>query len=435
MIDIRKLALALGSMLTISVGCAPRAHRILDTSRRPPRAETMGRVQFALCDEGLPLTGMWKCDPVFADVNGDEILDLIAVPRKGNGPHVFIGNGHGAWTDSSRGLDDGRPSCGGGLAVADLNGDDLPDLARADHCHGIFVYLNDGAGGWNLVTTEMFPSDLVVKESERDEYLGSEDIDVGDVNGDGFPDLLAGASDNGGISVYLGNGSGTMWTRQTSNLPTQGVGNRVLFTDVNSDGKLDIVASYAPGPRVWLGDGRGNWTERSAGLPDPMVHGLYRGLAVADFNEDGRMDIAAANWIDGPEVYYQQMDGSWGKSRDVFPQMHGGSVGAANGDFDHDGHMDLVVTGRLTQDVGFVYGVFLLFGDGRGGWTWSRDTGLPETGLSFTWGVTVADINGDSVPDIAAGSGGIVATPSAGPTEPVIAPRLPVWCGRLKTAR
>ena len=315
------------------------------------------------------------------------------------------------------------------MSIADVNGDHVLDLAQADHCQGVFVYLGDTAGKWTLAAADIYPADLVAKEGEKAMFIGAEDMDVGDVNGDGYPDMVTGATDNGGIVVYLGDGTGKNWTRSRSSLPTTDSTNRVMLADIDKDGYLDIVASYNPGPRVWRGDGRGGWKAASEGLARPTMDSLYRGLAIGDVNEDGRLDIAVANWVDGPEVYLQQADGSWVKTPDVFPEMLGGAVGLALGDVDGDKHLDMVVSGRLTRDVGFVYGVFLLYGDGQGRWTWSQGNGLIDTGLAFTWGVALGDVNGDGLLDVAAGSGGIVAT-VPGPTEPVVPVRLPVWCSR-----
>ena len=415
-------------VLAIS-GCAPRSAPHHDAQTPSPKPHQPPRVAFALCDDGLPIKDMWKCDPVLQDINSDGILDLAGVARKGDGPHIWRGDGHGRWLESSSGLTTGATSCGGGLSLSDLNADGILDMVQADHCHGVSVFLGDASGKWNLVVSGLYPKDLVTKEADDKMFVGAEDVDVGDVNGDGFPDFVTGATDQGGVAVFLGDGTGKNWTHMPSSLPTAGSANRVMFADIDRDGKLDIVASYAPGPRVWRGDGRGGWTDMSRGLPFPTVLGLYRGLAVGDVNEDGRLDIAVANWIDGPEVYLQQEDGSWTKTPDVFPELRGGAVGLAMGDVDGDGHLDMVVSGRLTQEVGYVYGVFMLIGDGRGGWTWSQGNGLIDAGLAFTWGVALGDVNGDGLLDVAAGSGGLVAT-VPGLTEPVIPVRLPVWCSR-----
>lgn len=382
-------------------------------------------LRYSLSTTGLPSQGRWKSDPVFADVNEDGFLDLVAHPRLGAQTYVWLGNGEGSWRESSSGLNVGVRTCGGGLEVADVNGDHHLDLAVADHCKGVFVFLGDGEGHWESVATEI---PLSLATEHMDLYAGAEDLALGDVNGDGLVDLVASGSDEGGITLFLGDGTGKNWTRTPSSLPNSGWALRVILTDINADGMLDLAAAYSEGPRVWLGDGKGGFKLASQGLPTPMFQGLYMSIAAGDVNEDGRIDLLTANWVDGPEVYIQQQDGSWNKSPDACPEMLGGAFGLALGDVDGDRHLDMVISGRLSQDVGYVYGVFLLRGDGRGGWSRSEGIGLPESGLPFTFGVGLGDINHDGILDIAAGSGGHVAKVT-GQTPPST-PTLLVWTGK-----
>ena len=84
---------------------APDSPAVQVTAPTPPPTTAMpSAVTFTPCTEGLPQRGMWKCDPVFADVNEDGFLDLAAIPRLGDGAHVWLGDGQGRWTDSSWGL-------------------------------------------------------------------------------------------------------------------------------------------------------------------------------------------------------------------------------------------------------------------------------------------------------------------------------------------
>jgi len=330
-----RLLLALLPIIGTVYGCKPH-DRVAPSAgiaqASPPRS--LAAVRFELCSDGLPLSGMWKSDPAFADVNGDGHLDLAGLPRLGNGPRVWLGNSAGSWTESSQGLEYER-SCGGGLEFGDVNNDGLLDLAVADHCQGLFVYLGDGAGHWTMVVKGVYPTEL---GGDPTMIAGAEDLALGDVNGDGNLDIVSGASDVGGINVYLGDGTGRGWTRLAGNLPSRTWANRVKLQDVNNDGTLDIIASYAEGPRIWLNNGQAVWTPALQGLPSPMMQGVYVSVEMGDFNNDGLLDLAAANWVDGPELYLQEQGGSWRKQPDLFPEILGGASALDIGDLDRDGH-------------------------------------------------------------------------------------------------
>lgn len=416
---------SIGLLLLPLAACNPQ-------DKRPPVATDRGPIQFELKAAGLPHEGNWKCDPLLVDVNGDGHLDLVLHPRLGRGPRIWLGDGAGGWRESSEGLMFNDKSCGGVPAVADVNKDGKPDLLVADHCGGLFVFLGDGKGGWQMVTSYLpvveVRGDAVPGGEVEKAGQGAECLAVGDVNEDGLLDIVVGSSDVKGISVFLGDGTGRNWARQAPRgLPEDGWVQRVRLADMNKDGHLDVVASHSRGPRVFLGDGKASWKAASDGLPTPSFGGLFQGLVVADLNEDGRPDFAVSNWIDGPEVYLQQADGSWKKTPDTFPQMQGGAYGLALADIDRDGHLDMLVSGRLTQQVGYVYGVFFLRGDGQGAFKYVPDSRLPTSLLAFTWGLGVGDFNEDGVPDVVAGSGGTVATDNTGRREPAIAERILPW--------
>ncbi len=416
-----------------ATGCTSGPSRQVRTVEPIPKAQPPSPVVFSLCSTDLPTKGMWKSDPLIADFNGDGVADLAALPRLGRGPRAWLGNGRGGWQESSSGLAYGGRSCGGGLDSGDINGDGHIDLAVADHCQGVFIYLGDGTGSWTMTTRELYPSDLSIPKGRGRMFAGAEDLALADFDGDGYLDIVVGASDDGGINVYYGDGSGTNWTRDSANLPSSGWSNRVAVGDFNADGQPDILASYAPGPRVFLGNGDRTWNESSANLPSPMVKGLFSGLGIGDINKDGLLDFTTANWVDGPEVYLQAADGSWNKTPDVFPAMKGGASGVALADVDLDGNLDIVTSGRLKPDGGVVRGVFLLLGDGTGAFRYVENCRLPATGLFATPAVSIGDINGDGLPDIAAGSG-LTVESSGKPLIPAIEQRLLIWCTERNTA-
>jgi hypothetical protein len=388
-------------------------------------------------------------------------------------------------------------SCGGGVTIGDVNKDSHLDLVVGDHCEGVFVYLGDGQGHWNASTKKpLNPRVSQARprpEDEDDPFLGAEDVALGDVNEDGFLDLVVAAANEGGFSVHLGGGSRNTWKEVTvsDGLPSAqdpepgdeeraGWANKVLLTDIDADGHLDVVASYYRGPRVWRGDGTGKWQSSSSGLTTPITGGLYRGLAVGDVNEDGRLDLVVANTSGGPEAYLQRSDGTWERSPSTaLSSFVGGADSLALGDLDGDGHLDLVIGGRRTRGgqsdlviggrgtrggesdlvtvgrgarggqsdlvtfgrrgrggEGALGGLFVFLGNGKAGWVEVEQTGLPAEGYPYIWGITLGDVNGDGRLDLAVGTGADAGPRFAPPKqgEPVQPgrpakdrPQLQVW--------
>lgn len=401
-----------------------------DTAAPQPVAGPPPRIRFELASNGLPTQGQWKCRSALRDLDGDGHLDLAAISRLGNGANFWLGDGKGNWKDSSKGLYTDN-SCGGGVEFGDINEDGKLDLVVADHCRGLAIYLGDGKGNWERLETDQ--GSFVRKDLDKEKLglpsIGFEDCAVGDVDKDGHLDIVAIGSFEGGINVFHGDGTGRKWKMIPNSLPTTGWANEVVLTDVTGDGILDIVTSYSEGVRVWAGDGKGGWEPRSDGLPSPSVHGLYMGVAVGDFNADGRPDIAAANWFNDVEMFQQNENGSWKMMPAVFTEMVGGANGVGWADLDGDGHLDLIVSGRKTHDVGTYYGVWVFLGDGKGGFELQKNTGLPETGLEMTWNIVPADVDEDGRPDF------LLATGGAQPIDPSmpkadVKQMLHVWLSR-----
>ncbi len=408
-------------------------------------------LRFALAADGLPRDGHWKGAPVFADVNADGYLDLAAHRRLGDGAGMWLGDGQGRWTDVSQGLVVEDGSCGGGLDLADINRDGHVDLAVADHCSGAYVFLGDGRGRWQLTTAALNPAIAQeVPEDDPNPFIGAEHLAVGDVDRDGFLDLVVSASDRGGFAVQLGDGTGTNWIEtgvdglpsavdpENNDIQRGGWANKFLLQDIDGDGIADVAATYYAGPRVWRGDGNGRWQPWSNGLPTPIIGGLFWGIAAGDINQDGRVDLLVGNRINGPEVFLQNSGGWWQRTPDVLPSMRGGALAVALGDLDGDGDLDMVVGGRMAKDATSRYGLFVLRGDGRGGWT-ELETGLPRDGLEVTWGIAMADVNNDRRLDVAVTMGGVTGKRAvfgkkqvAGQPEDAL-PHVQVWLNQTGT--
>jgi len=180
-----------------------------------------------------------------ADLNGDGKPDLIVANLCGNDPHclgpgtvgVLLGNGDGTFrpavTYDSGGM--GAPS----LAIADVNGDGKPDI----------VVTNGGASGGDGVGVLLGKGNGTFRKAVTYKSGGPEAwaVAVADVNGDGKPDILVthGGSnppEHSKVGVLLGKGDGTFQRAQTCD--SGGVASfSVVVGDLNGDGKPDLIVT------------------------------------------------------------------------------------------------------------------------------------------------------------------------------------------------
>ena len=315
-----------------------------------------------------------------ADFNGDGRLDQ-AVFNANGGLSILLGNGDGtfiqlpplniACTD--------KDSCFA-MAVGDFNGDDIPDLAVANYSYfdsTVTILLGKGDGTFTAAASLSAPAysvGVAVGDFNRDGnadllvggygglqvLLGNGDgsftpgpatevayvdsIAVGDFNGDGKADLALAGSGVGGLAVLLGNGDGTFAQLPPLSFFCHGACFATLVADFNGDGKPDLavgdsgpIGEGSPGTvYIFLGNGDGIFSPGTSiddnGNPDSV--------AVGDFNGDGKADLALGEYGTGPTaVYLGAGDGTFADRLDVSDSA---SL-FASGDFNNDGRTDLVV--------------------------------------------------------------------------------------------
>jgi uncharacterized protein (TIGR03437 family) len=237
------------------------------------------------------------------DFNGDGKLDFASpICSTNGGPtavHIYIGNGSGGFSDS-------QPFrlnyCPSGFLSADLNGDKRADLLSLNNAvpaagaySSVDVLLNLGAGGFaNPKSYGLDPNGFVV-------------MTVGDVNGDGKPDIIAGstATKPYTLSTLLNNGDGTFGNRVASTLTAPPYA--IAAADLNGDGKADLI--LAPNPSIPAGGtfdllsaaGNGDGTFQS---PIHLLGPNSTGLQFADFNGDGRPDLLVGSTPNAPIGYF-----------------------------------------------------------------------------------------------------------------------------------
>lgn len=340
----------------------------------------------------------WRFNPLLIDINGDGHLDLVAAARLVQPAlHMWLGDGKGSftpvpptWTDVGYGA----------LATGDINGDGFPDIVVASHFGRVQTLLSDGKGGF---TEKIFRGE--------DGYVAAQ---LGDVNGDGHLDLILVGYEKVGIEVYFGDGKGNwkLHTRLPEPPPDPTMPGRALVVgDLNHDGHLDLVAAFQRwGCYIYYGDGRGGFTGGPVDFYSPTRE--FQSLVLGDVNKDGHPDIVVSGAFagrdrpNGPDVYLGDGRGGWKASTAGLRVLRFSPAGVAVGDLDGDGNIDIVAGGNVTGSVRDGYGLFWFRGDGKGGWSLVRDSGLPTQGLSVPHGISLADLDGDRSLEIIALHGG-----------------------------
>ena len=218
-------------------------------------------------------------------------------------------------------------------------------------------------------------------------------VAVGDFNGDNKPDVAVGNGGSANVSVLLGDGSGGLGPGPGSPFATGGdFPFGVAVGDFNNDNKPDVavVNSFSDSVAVLLGDGSGGLSPAPG---SPFASG-GNSIAVGDFNGDNKPDLALSN-VNGVAVLLG--DGSGGLSpAPGSPFASGGSqpFGVAVGDFNGDSKPD-VTLGNAGSDT-----VAVLLGDGSGRLRPANHSPFASGGITPT-GVAVGELNGDSKPDVA----------------------------------
>ncbi len=383
-------------------------------------------------------TGDGPTPVVVADLDGDGVSDLVTANQGSGDASVLLGNGDGSFQAAVSFPTGERPNS---MAVADLDGDGVPDLVTGNTPRfplpgGVSVRLGNGDGSFqspsfqaalsfaarddpvfvavadldddgvpDLATTNFLGGDVRVLLGNGDGSFqtpvsfptgdGPSPVVVADLDGDGVADLVTANQGSGDVSVLLGNGDGSF--QAAVSFPTGERPNSMAVADLDGDGVPDLIIANAgrrgtspAGVSVLLGNGDGSFR-----LATSFATFLPVSVAVADLDGDSVPDLVTANAAFGSvSVMLGKGDGSFQPAGSFAAGEGPGSVTVA--DLDGDGVPDLVTTNN--QPLFGSSHVSVLLGNGDGTF---------QAAVSFAAGdrprsVAVADLDGDSVPDLVA---------------------------------
>jgi hypothetical protein len=287
-----------------------------------------------------------------------------------------------------------------GIAKGDFNGDGNLDLIVANAAStSLSLFLGNGDGTFKPAIT--IPVTIGFPLS----------VTAADFNGDGNADIAVCSATSGLLQVLFGNGDGTFQppiTFPIPGLPPNPVGRnsvvQISAPDFNNDKKPDLAAATSNGVAVFLNDGSGNFSFAGYAFSGQVI----QNFAVADFNRDGRPDLVANTDAGTTLLSLGNGDGTF-QSPSTLPVTTRTPAGLAVADLNKDGLLDVIVDdfglpssgvpGSIQIALQQPDGTFLLAGT--------------LTAIVHPGAVITGDFNGDGIIDIAALSGGDPNEPSA----------------------
>lgn len=285
-----------------------------------------------------------------ADLDGDGDLDIIFVAEDDQTNELYLNDGSGVFADAS----DRIPVTGTSNAVLVMmvNDDAHPDILIGNAGQNA-VLINDGTAQFVDEAALRLPANLST----------TQDIEAGDLDGDGDLDLIEG--NETGNRVLRNDGTGVFTDVTATHLPLPPAGEETReadLGDVDGDGDLDLFlanVTFAAGRpslnRLLLNDGDGVFTDVSATHLPAIAQNTVDGDLV-DIDDDGDLDIVTAQAFDGTyQIFLNDGTGVFtDHTTDLFQTLPtGDGIDVEAADFTGDGRLDLYLTGYAQADYLF----------------------------------------------------------------------------------
>jgi hypothetical protein len=340
------------------------------------------------------------------DVDGDGDLDLLTGNITGNTVSLLRNAGNGTFgTATSITVGVGPTD----LALADVDGDGDLDLLVSNFTDNtVSVRLNDGTGVYSGSQNIAMPANTAPDQ-----------LALGDVDGDGDLDLLVGSGSGLSYAVTLrlnggdATGSNTGVFSGGQSISVSGESHGVALADVDGDGDLDVLAASVTTGFVMVrlngGDATGSNTGVFSGSGFVAVGDTPASIAMGDIDGDGDLDLLTANYgSNNVSICFNKGTGDFiNYSVNTTVAVGSGPYNIALADVDADGDLDLLTANAGYGTNGNAVSVRLNGGDASGSNTGAFSNGTTVAVGDYPRAITVGDLDGDGDLDFATPNGSI----------------------------
>ncbi len=315
------------------------------------------------------------------DVNNDNQMDIVVANSGTNTIGIFLSKGDGTFADQQTYFtgSESRPYC---IAVSDFNNDNHLDVVIANYgTHNIGIFLGNGNG--TFVDQKLFslgPSHPLF-------------ITTGNFNKDNRTDIVVANYGTDSISILLGYGDGSFQDQIIYSTGYDSIPSSLAVGDLNKDDHLDIVVANYGTNNIGIFFGYGNGTFTSQKTYTTALNSNPSSVAVADFNNDNKLDIAVTNNGSGNlGIFLGQGNGTFVAQTTYSTGSNSNPQYIAVGDFNKDNQLDIAIVDAKNDRLH----IFPGYGSGNFATVTTYDT----ISGSSPYSIAATDVNNNNQSDV-----------------------------------